>query len=142
MTDTKTATPTTAPAVEVGKTNYDPSSRLDVQGLDPALKGRWVRKDQVDRRRAMGYEVVQDATSGAGVKTFTGRNEGTMHATHDLVLMATRRENAEAYQKNAVAKSRARMGRDVEDARGSGVRSAGAASKQYFYGGGHITKGR
>ena len=120
--------------VKVGASLYDPKSRLNLANKKADLHYRWVRPDNVDRRRMMGYETVQDAGQADGVKSFTGRKDGSMHSLHDLVLMATRKENAEAYMNRASDKSRARMKRDMEGAKESLNRASGSNSKGYFFG--------
>lgn len=134
-------TPKPSPEVKVGSSIYDPKRRLDVANQKPGLKYRWVRKENVGRRRLMGYETVQDADSASGVKTNLGTRDGTMHATHDMVLMATRKENADAYHARVVEKSSARIRRDIEEARESLNRDSGGG-KKHFFGGGTVERRR
>lgn len=116
-----------APVIESVTEMYDKKTRLDVYGLPAELKARWVRNDNVERRKSMGYEVY----SGDDVKTNTGGREGAKHAMHDMVLMVTRKDRADAYLKACAEKSRARVRRDVEAARESLSRATG---RKYFGG--------
>ena len=127
---------TAIPNVAVTRTFANFSSRnsgvLTVDNKTPGRHPRWVRKDQVQRRRSMGYNVVG---SDSPLKTYIGdMSSGATGAreTHDLVLMETSQANADAISKASVDKAasrrRALKSNAIEAAKRAGSAAGGSAS--------------
>lgn len=108
---------------------------LHVANKSPDKDYYWAHKPNVERRKAMGYDVV---SSDDKARTFLGSVKSgatSVRETHDLVLMATSKANAAAIRAENARRSKQRMDgiarqfiRDGKSLAGSGVRTFGNIS--------------